>query len=444
MSAEPTIQFGHTGGSLPLSGNANMQTPHPQTKRVALFGLFGCGNLGNDASLTAILDLLHRQIPDASITCICPAPEVVQRTHGVRALRLGLQDSDATPAGKLAKFLPTRLANLVRVMRCREFDLLIFPGTGILDDFGASPWTLPLSILVWCGAMRLHGGQVAFVSIGAGPIHHPLTRIFMKQAARLANYRSYRDVVSKDFMDSLGLDVRGDEVFPDLAFSLPTADQLDLPEGREPVVGLSLMSYYGWRHDREAGREIHRSYMRKMESFVRWLLSRGYRVRFLMSDQADKAAADELIAMLAARSPAPPAEALVADVAHSLHDVMRQVAETELVVATRFHSVVSALMHGKPVISIGYAKKNDALLSEMGMGKFTQNIEDLDPKLLIEQFLKLQSNRELYVPQIRETATLYREHLSRQERVLARLLLGLGEDVPLGGAIREGRFEPSR
>lgn len=415
-----------------------MQTPHARTKRIALFGLFGCGNLGNDASLTAILDLLHRQIPDASITCICPAPEVVTKTHGVRALRFGLQDSDTTPAGMLARLLPTRLAALVRVMRCREFDLLIFPGTGILDDFGASAWTLPSSILVWCAAMRVHGGRIAFVSIGAGPIHHPLTRIFMKWSARLANYRSYRDVVSKDFLDGLGLDVRGDDVFPDLAFSLPTADQFALPEGREPVVGLSVMSYYGWRHDRDAGQEIHRSYMRKMEIFVRWLLSRGYRVRFLMSDQADRAAADDLIATIAARSPAPPAGALLADVAHSLHDVMRQVAETEVVVATRFHSVVAALMHGKPVISIGYAKKNEVLLSEMGLGKFTQNIEKLDPDLLIEQFLELQGDRELYVPHIRETASLYREHLSRQERVLARLLLCRGEDPSTGAATGTG------
>ena len=49
---------------------------------------------------------------------------------------------------------------------------------------------------------------------------------------------------------------------------------------------------------------------------------------------------------------------------------MHQMAETRIVVATRFHNVVCALKMKKPTISIGYASKNDVLLAEMGLAEF--------------------------------------------------------------------------
>ena len=52
--------------------------------------------------------------------------------------------------------------------------------------------------------------------------------------------------------------------------------------------------------------------------------------------------------------------------ARTLHDVMQQMADTDIVVATRYHNVVCALRMSKPTISIGYAEKNDALLRRSG------------------------------------------------------------------------------
>ena len=54
--------------------------------RIGLFGLFGCGNSGNDASLEAMLIFLRRLRPDYDITCICPQPDTVARSHSVAAI----------------------------------------------------------------------------------------------------------------------------------------------------------------------------------------------------------------------------------------------------------------------------------------------------------------------------------------------------------------------
>lgn len=91
----------------------------------------------------------------------------------------------------------------------RRLDLIIVPGTGILDDFNENPFGWPFTMLRWSLAAKLAGTRLAFVSIGAGPVRHPLSRFFIRQASSLSPFRSYRDQVSHDFMKGLGVDSGG-------------------------------------------------------------------------------------------------------------------------------------------------------------------------------------------------------------------------------------------
>ncbi|NKW10965.1 hypothetical protein HGG76_23685 [Ochrobactrum tritici] len=100
---------------------------------------------------------------------------------------------------------PRRIWNFANSMALgRKLDFLIVPGTGFLDDFSADPFGWPFAILRWSLAARLSGAELLMVSIGAGPINHPLSRWFMRQSALMATFRSYRDTISHEFMKTLG------------------------------------------------------------------------------------------------------------------------------------------------------------------------------------------------------------------------------------------------
>ncbi|HEY7646345.1 MAG TPA: polysaccharide pyruvyl transferase family protein, partial [Hyphomicrobiales bacterium] len=316
-----------------------------------------------------------------------------------------------------------RLGDLIRAVRiARRFDVIIVPGTGILDDFG-DRWTgMALQLFNWALAARLAGTPLAFVSIGAGPILHPLSRRLMKAAARLARYRSYRDRNSKDFMTGIGLRRPGDRVTPDLAFRLPRPEAAAPAHGGK-VIGLGVMGYNGWKHAQADGGAIYRGYVGKLGEFGAWLIGKGYGVRLIVGDDGDAQAVKDIAGAIAAERGASGSDGIIAEPAASLTDVMRQIGETELVVATRFHNIVCALMMAKPAISIGYAKKNDVLLGEAGLGDFCQHIERLDVDLLKRQFETLMAERERHIPRIAATAEAYRQELEAQEaRLLTELL----------------------
>ena len=128
--------------------------------------------------------------------------------------------------------------------------------------------------------------------------------------------------------------------------------------------------------------------------------------------------------------------------AQTLHDVMQQMAGTDLVVATRYHNVVCSLRVGKPTISIGYAEKNDVLLAEMGLGEYCQQIEGLDVDLLKAQILRLISELPALEERVRQAGARFQRSLREQEDLASVLDLrrpDLGASHRLPGRDHRGR-----
>jgi polysaccharide pyruvyl transferase WcaK-like protein len=249
----------------------------------------------------------------------------------------------------------------------------------------------------------------------------------MKWAAAIAQYRSYRDTISKEFMKSIGLDVHSDLVYPDLAFKLPSPEcsRPRRPDGEARTVGVGVMNYGGWRSDLEHRTDLFDAYFAKVTRFVIWLLDHGYRVRILTGSTSDQGVANNLMKAISTERRTIATESLVAEPTTSLHDLMRQIALTDIVVATRFHNIVCALKLSRPTISVGYADKNDVLLADMGLGNFCQHIEELDADLLIEQFIALVAERQKHEQRIARIVRACERQLASQDAFLgSRLLLG--------------------
>lgn len=395
--------------------------------KIGLLGQFGSGNSGNDGSLEAMINFLRRVRPDAELLCICSNPAVIEKDYGISCISISAPPSDngilAWLNGALRN-VPHRAFNLLSAYRqARGLDLVIVPGTGILDDFQDAPSGWPYVLFRWCVGAKWAGARLAFVSVGAGPIHHPLSRRLMKAAARLAVFRSYRDEVSRSFMASIGFDVRYDRVYPDIAFSLPTPRL----EPRIPgplTVGVGVMSYRGWAKNSGDSEKIYRAYLGKLADFVSWLANSGFMVRLLVGDADDLTAVKHLMERLAARELGQNLARVVAEPGRTLHDLMDQIRETDVVVATRYHNVICALKLARPTISLSYAEKNDAVLAEMGLGAYCQHVESFDVDLLKQQFNRLLDERHSLREQIRERLKIIQGRLLVQQTILLEEVIG--------------------
>lgn len=375
---------------------SNMSTANGKL-RIGLFGLFGSGNFGNDGSLEAIIRQLKELLPNAELIAICDGPEIVRKRYGIDAIAITAEPAFGATSllGKIVQTLYDKSGNAVRVLRSAwRLDAIIMPGTGLLDDFSSGPRGIPLDLWMWCAAARIIGTKIHFVSVGAGPILHPLSRWLMSSAARLAHTRSYRDQGSKTFLARLDVDTHDDPVYPDIAFWLqpPKASPRAQRTDNTLTVGLGVMTYRGWRTGTPDSDAIYERYLTELCAFAGCLISQGHRIRLLIGDASDRETIERFGNLLDEQLGEARTHNVIAADAATLHDVMRQMQEADIVVATRFHNIVCALNTGKPVISVGYAEKNRLLLESAGLDTYAIGIEAFTADALQELFSKAVAN----------------------------------------------------
>jgi polysaccharide pyruvyl transferase WcaK-like protein len=310
----------------------------------------------------------------------------------------------------------------------KRLDVLIVSGTGLLTDIsGLLNWG-PFTVFKWVLMAKLCRCKVVFVSVGAGPVYGFRGRLLVKAALRLADFRSYRDPATKQFLDDLGFRTRHDRVYPDLAFSLPETviPTDDLPRGPRPVVGLGLMLYAGRQSVDRPSAAIYAEYLECLAVFVRWLLARDYDIRLLIGDVCDRPAVRDFVRLLKERSVVYDEGRVVDDPVLSVDDLLSQLSKTDVVVATRFHNVLLALLLNKPAISISFHQKCESLMSSMGLSEYCQDIKRLDPEVLIRQFCDLQMNAPRLKRLIKAKTEQFRSDLDEQYNAIFE---GLGTGV---------------
>ncbi|MGP4004980.1 polysaccharide pyruvyl transferase family protein [Streptomyces sp. 4N124] len=355
--------------------------------RVGLFGLFGAGNSGNDASLEAVLGYLRAEHPDAEVDALCGGPEIVTARYGIPAARLNWNRGEYRTASSPAAIAAKGLGKLIDAARTaawvRRHDVVIVPGTGVLETtLPLRPWGFPYSLFLLCASGRLLRSRVALVSVGASEIGHRATRTLVRWSARLAAYRSFRGTYSRDAIRAMGVDTAGDEVYPDLAFSLPTPPSGE-PSDQPGPVCVGVMAWHGSNDERARAEEIHRRYLDGTVRFVRALVEDGRPVRLLTGDELDRPVAAAVLD--AVDSPL----VTVAEAA-SLADLMKEVAAADTVVATRYHNLICALKVGTPTLALSYSEKSDDLMALMGLGAYCHSAREVDADRLLEQFRELE------------------------------------------------------
>jgi polysaccharide pyruvyl transferase WcaK-like protein len=395
-------------------------------RTVRFWGNFGTGNLGNECTLQAIIHSARQWWPDAELGCICPEPQDVLRRHGIRATPLyrPLRRSGRRPPRLLAALrklarVPHEIGAFIGAVRTLSgTNRLIVAGTGVLSDTGEGVFGLPYQLLYWSLAARCARCPVYLVGVGVEAIADPVSRLFIAIALRAARYRSYRDRLSRDRLFRRGFAFAGsDPVCPDLAFSLPpemVAIQEPAPR-RRPTVAVGL---YGYHHvEEEDGRPAYGRYLDKISSLIVRLVEAGYSVRIVIGDLGyDQEVRGDVRARLTATGL--PATSVVDEAAQSVEQLLGQLAEADLVVATRFHNVLLSLMLGKPVVSLSYDAKNDALMAEMGLERFCQPIETFETPRVLELLEEARAERDRLREGILATAARFREELERQYRLV--------------------------
>jgi len=372
--------------------------------KISFFGHFGSSNSGNEATLLAVLSQLRSLSPEAEFRCVCTNPDVVVSRDGIDAIPITTRNvkrrdphtgSVVERLRAVASEVSEDIGDYVRAFKkLRGTHALIIPGTGLLTDaYGLSGWG-PYGVFKWSLMAKLRRCKVLYVSVGVGPVDRRLGRFFVRSALALADYKSYRDTSSLNWVRTIGARVKHDRVYPDLVFSLPETLMPQSPEhvGRRRVVGVGLMLYAGTYSVANPRADTYKSYLETLAVFVEWLLSNNYDVRLLFGDDADAPVVEEFIVLLRRRSETFDETRILYHPITTLDEFFEQLAAIDIAVVTRFHNVLLSLLFNKPVIAISFHHKCTSLMNSMGLAEYVHDINQMNVKLLIKQFERLEDD----------------------------------------------------
>ena len=405
-------------------------------RRIAVLGNYGNLNLGDEVTLASVLQFVRRRCPGATVYALSEHPEETRARHGVETVPSVVGAGGAPPpadavfprrppqagAGGARGRLKTRLKRvpllfvtlraivglpglfrgLWRHLRfgargfafLRRVDLLVVAGGGQLSDHFEGIWGFPLQLFSWCLLARCAGAQVAVLNVGAGPIRGRGSRVLFRWTLRLARYRSYRDERSRRLIESIGVRDAG-PVGPDLAFGWePPAVTPEEPIADGRTIGLNVFPYKDWRYSPTYDPAAYAAYVEKIGDLGLALLAQGYRVRLFPTQlRADVRVIRDVLETLKPRLPAGEEDRLQVAPIQTVEDLAREIRRADVIIATRFHAIVIAMLAGKPVLGLCTESKMTDLMTDMGQAAYALPLDSLQVSGALARFVDLQADR---------------------------------------------------
>ena len=409
-----------------------------KSNKIAFFGVFGNQNLGNECTLEATMYNIHKVVPDATFTCLCTVPKDTELRHGIPA-HTAHREYPAWLDSQLGSGRRSRLMRFLRrflfriplelIHWAKGFNImkgshmLIVPGTQVVSDYATGPFSWPYDIFKWAIIAKLCKVRVLFLNIGVGPIYHPLSRWFIKTSLNLSDYRSYRDIASKHYVEKMGACRTSDPVYPDLAFSLqstllPACQNL----GKQRLVfGIGLKDYLGRTGLRDRGNNhTYRDYLNMLGDLVAWLCARNYTVRVIIGDILyDSGVKQDFMELLHERGLMNQEGQIVNEPVFTVRDLLSQIAAVDFLVTSRFHNLVLALMLNKPVLCLSDHGKLDSLMTEIGLTEYCLSLANLNFNDVIDRVTKLEKNAKALRLYIKQKTEDYRKTLDEQYTLIS-------------------------
>lgn len=299
-------------------------------KKLFIGGFYGCGNLGDDAMLTALIDTLSDIAPHVRISYL---------TGGDRVL-----DRALTERGAMAILRRPQSVSFA----VRDSDALVFGGGSLLQNETGTPSLYAyLSLLDFA---RLLGKRTAILAGGLGPIDGRIPLRATASALRHLDYASFRDEGACTLARSLG--APASFLSGDLALLLPMK-ACDIPLPRRFLL-VSLRKKSGASVRAAAERILREAESRSLTPVLC--------VLFPSEDGAYTAAVAREISCLYAASGKPIAAWMLPHL--SVEKLRSVVSRAAFVLSGRYHLALFAYSSGVPFSVMGDDPKLLAVQAE--------------------------------------------------------------------------------
>jgi len=356
-----------------------MKSPKKHNINICMAGTWlSSSNVGDNAILCGILDSLNKS-NNINLTVFTSKPQRVIDIYRLNAYA--------------PKKQPLQLFSSLK-----KADIFLFTGgTPFYDDILHMLYFTFLT--VYCKIFNI---PVVIFGISLRPINSTISKLLLKIIVFNSSYIGFREHDSINRFISY-FPKKEANILPDPAIQISRSKDIDshIEIKKEHkyvcICPRNFSAKEGFRsHHYDDAYNIHElsNYIRVLKDTTEWLIQeKGYRVIFLpmhIHDPDDDREIGKLI--YSQINDDIRKQVTVIDKQFDPIIVKEIFKQMNFVIGVRFHSIVLASSSNVPVISIGYAKKNDAIMNFIYQKKFINTISRLTTKNIQEQVIDIERN----------------------------------------------------
>jgi len=223
------------------------------------------------------------------------------------------------------------------------------------------------------------GKKTALYAQSLGPFRGRICRTIAKTFFDRLDAIAARETISLNFLRSLG--VRPNVyLVPDAAFLLRGNSRDSRSITSERFVVLTPRQWASFEE-----KDGYENYMNSLASAVEWLSALGYRVLLVshtigpIASEDDRVAVRTLYGVIKSKN----AVEIIDTEGLTAYDLIDLYSSAHLLIGTRFHSVIFALLSGVPVLAISYfGPKTFGIMEDLGLGQYVCDINTISPDKL--------------------------------------------------------------
>ena len=160
-------------------------------------------------------------------------------------------------------------------------------------------------------------------------------------------------------------------------------------------------------------------YVNQLSQFLVRAIRDEHRLILFATDGPDSDTINDLMGILTAEDvDAERVEILSGPPVQTTENLLHNICDADVVIASRLHGVILSHMIAVPVVAISYDRKVDVHMKEIGQSEYCLNIDEFTAETLAERLAVLRDARELESARLRRAVQLYREQADAQYDLL--------------------------
>ncbi|MBS3810394.1 MAG: polysaccharide pyruvyl transferase CsaB [Halanaerobiales bacterium] len=330
--------------------------------KIMLSGYFGFNNLGDEAILTSMVDMIKRADQEEEIIILSQNPEMTAKKH------------------KTDSIYRYNLFNILS--RMKSSNIFISGGGSLLQDktsFKTVPYYLGLIFLA-----QLFKMKTIFFAQGVGPVKNKFYRYLIKKVLKNVDHISVRDENSKKFLISIGINEKNIEVIEDPVYAIKP----DIIKKRKNLdtknIGVSVRDW-GSNH-----------YLKILAEFLNSLnKNEDLSVTIIpFHEGKDIKISRKLLGLLETK-------VKIIEYTDNAKQINDLYSSFDMFIGLRLHSLIFAAVNHIPFIGISYDPKVNSLIKEMGYQKEITT-ENISLAKLKESYYRIKDDKDEIIQQIKD------------------------------------------